>query len=60
MAILCAARGAFVTVTDKRAADVLSPALAELPRNIDVEIGGHRAGSFLAADLIVLSPGVPE
>ena len=60
VAILCAARGAFVTVTDKRAADVLSPALAELPRNIDVEIGGHRAGTFLAADLIVLSPGVPE
>jgi len=60
VAILCAARGAFVTVTDKRAADVLAPALAELPRNIDVEIGGHRAGTFLAADLIVLSPGVPE
>jgi UDP-N-acetylmuramoylalanine--D-glutamate ligase len=59
VAILCAARGAFVTVTDKRAADVLSPALAELPRNIDVEIGGHRAATFLAADLIVLSPGVP-
>jgi UDP-N-acetylmuramoylalanine--D-glutamate ligase len=60
VAILCAARGAVVTVTDKRAADVLGPALAELPRNIVVEIGGHKAETFLAADLIVLSPGVPE
>jgi UDP-N-acetylmuramoylalanine--D-glutamate ligase len=60
VAILCAARGAVVTVTDKRGADVLAPALAELPRNIKVEIGGHVAASFLAADLVVLSPGVPE
>jgi len=60
VAILCAARGAVVTVTDKRGADVLAPALAELPRNIDIEIGGHRASTFLAVDLIVLSPGVPE
>jgi UDP-N-acetylmuramoylalanine--D-glutamate ligase len=60
VAILCAARGAQVTVTDKRTADVLGPALAELPRNIVVEIGGHSAASFVEAELIVLSPGVPE
>ena len=60
VAILCAARGAHVTVTDKRGADVLGPALAELPRNIKVEVGGHKMESFLATDLIVLSPGVPE
>jgi UDP-N-acetylmuramoylalanine--D-glutamate ligase len=60
VAILCAARGAHVTVTDKRGADVLGPALSELPRNIKVEIGGHEARSFLETDLIVLSPGVPE
>jgi UDP-N-acetylmuramoylalanine--D-glutamate ligase len=60
VAILCAARGALVTVTDKRGADVLGPALAELPRSIKVEIGGHKAETFLATDLIVLSPGVPE
>jgi UDP-N-acetylmuramoylalanine--D-glutamate ligase len=60
VAILCAARGAQVTVTDVRGADVLGPALAELPRNIKIEIGGHQAGSFLETDLIVLSPGVPE
>jgi UDP-N-acetylmuramoylalanine--D-glutamate ligase len=59
-AILCAARGAQVTVTDKRGADVLGPALAELPRNIKVEIGGHKSETFLAQELIVLSPGVPE
>jgi UDP-N-acetylmuramoylalanine--D-glutamate ligase len=60
VAILCAARGAHVTVTDKRGPDVLGPALAELPRNIKLEIGGHRAETFLGADLIVMSPGVPE
>jgi UDP-N-acetylmuramoylalanine--D-glutamate ligase len=60
VAILCAARGAQVTVTDRRGADVLGPALDELPRNIKIEIGGHEASSFLATDLIVLSPGVPE
>ena len=60
VAILCAARGGHVTVTDKRDADVLGPALAELPRNIKLEVGGHKPESFLKADLIVLSPGVPE
>src|SRR6478609_2308568 len=60
VAILCAAHGAKVTATDKRAADVLGPALAELPRSIKAEIGGHKAETFLATDLIVLSPGVPE
>jgi UDP-N-acetylmuramoylalanine--D-glutamate ligase len=59
-AILCAARGATVTVTDVRGAEVLGPALAELPRNIKVEIGGHKTETFLATDLVVLSPGVPE
>jgi UDP-N-acetylmuramoylalanine--D-glutamate ligase len=60
VAILCAARGAHVTVTDKRDADFLGPALAELPRNIKLEIGGHKAETFLKSDLVILSPGVPE
>ena len=60
VAILCAARGALVTVTDKRGADVLAPALSELPRNIKIEIGGHELASFVGAEVIVLSPGVPE
>jgi UDP-N-acetylmuramoylalanine--D-glutamate ligase len=51
---LCAARGARVTVTDLRA-DVA----ADLPAGITRELGGHRRETFLAADLIVLSPGVP-
>ena len=60
VAILCAARGGHVTVTDKRDAQALGPALAELPRNIKLEIGGHKPESFFKSDLIVLSPGVPE
>jgi UDP-N-acetylmuramoylalanine--D-glutamate ligase len=56
---LCAARGAQVTVTDKQPAEALSAALAQLPPTIKQELGGHQAETFLAADLIVLSPGVP-
>jgi UDP-N-acetylmuramoylalanine--D-glutamate ligase len=57
---LCAARGARVTATDSRPAGALESALARLPRGVFRELGGHRAESFLRADLIVLSPGVPE
>ena len=56
---LCAARGAQVTVTDKQPAEALSAALAQLPPTVKQELGGHQAETFLAADLIVLSPGVP-
>jgi UDP-N-acetylmuramoylalanine--D-glutamate ligase len=59
-AVLCAARAARVTVTDKRPAIDLVGALARLPAGIAQELGGHRRESFLDADLIVLSPGVPE
>jgi UDP-N-acetylmuramoylalanine--D-glutamate ligase len=59
-ALLCAARGASVTVTDRRVEDELRDALAQLPPHVAVEVGAHRRESFLAADLIVLSPGVPE
>jgi UDP-N-acetylmuramoylalanine--D-glutamate ligase len=57
---LCAARGAWVTVTDKRGPGDLEAALRELPREIGRELGGHRGETFLDAALIVLSPGVPE
>ena len=57
---LCAARGARVTVTDKRDAVALAPALAALPAEVTREVGGHRQGTFTSAELIVLSPGVPE
>jgi UDP-N-acetylmuramoylalanine--D-glutamate ligase len=56
---LCAARGAQVTVTDKQPAEALTAALAQLPPTTKRELGGHQAETFLAADLIVLSPGVP-
>jgi len=56
---LCVARGAQVTVTDKQPAEALAAALAQLPAAVKQELGGHRAETFLGADLIVLSPGVP-
>ena len=59
-AALCAARGAQVTVTDKRPAAELAAALAQLPASVVYELGGHQHETFLGADLIVLSPGVPE
>jgi UDP-N-acetylmuramoylalanine--D-glutamate ligase len=57
---LCAARGARVTATDSRAGAALGPALSRLPPAAVRELGGHRLESFVGADLIVLSPGVPE
>ncbi|HSS40468.1 MAG TPA: NAD(P)-dependent oxidoreductase, partial [Polyangia bacterium] len=57
---LCAARGARVTVTDKRSVAELAAATAALPASITRELGGHRRETFTGADLIVLSPGVPE
>ena len=57
---LCAGRGARVTVTDKRGAADLAAAAAALPAAVSRELGGHRRETFTAADLIVLSPGVPE
>jgi UDP-N-acetylmuramoylalanine--D-glutamate ligase len=57
---VCAARGARVTVTDRRPAADLAAALAELPAGVARELGGHRRETFVSAELIVLSPGVPE
>lgn len=56
---LCAAQGANVTVTDKRTAAELGDAAVALPTVVIQELGGHRSASFEAAELIVLSPGVP-
>lgn len=60
VARFCLQRGATVTVTDKRGADELGAARAALGERVTWELGGHRPESFLAADLIVVSPGVPE
>jgi UDP-N-acetylmuramoylalanine--D-glutamate ligase len=57
---LCAARGARVTVTDKRDAGALGDGLRALPASVERELGGHRLATFTGAELIVLSPGVPE
>jgi UDP-N-acetylmuramoylalanine--D-glutamate ligase len=54
VAKFCAERNAHVTLTDKREIPV------EEIRGVEWELGGHRAETFLAADLIVVSPGVPK
>ncbi|BCG45737.1 UDP-N-acetylmuramoyl-L-alanine--D-glutamate ligase [Citrifermentans bremense] len=52
--------GALVTVTDMREEEALSDVLAELSGlDITYELGRHVPYSFLMADLIVVSPGVP-
>jgi len=55
-----AQRGALVTVTDMRDEEKLAESLSELADlEINLELGRHVAHSFLMADLIVVSPGVP-
>ncbi len=57
---LLGAQGAHVTVTDQKSQDELREhvaALSGLP--IRFELGRHETDSFLSADLIVVSPGVP-
>ena len=54
-------RGAKVVATDMAAEKDLGPQVQELRQmNIPLEAGGHNPGTFQAADLIVLSPGVPH
>ncbi len=53
-------RGARVRVTEKRPAGALGERMRPFAeRGVVFETGGHRAGAFLEADLIVPSPGVP-
>ncbi len=59
-ALFCASRGARVTATDALTRTELVGAAAKLEcAGVALELGGHRGESFLAADLIVPSPGVP-
>ncbi len=60
VAKFCARRGARVTVTDSKDASHLSDRIAQLDGVADLEIGGHDVDTFTGADLIVMSPGVPE
>jgi len=53
------ARGAQVTLSDNRSADLLNnlDGLAQL--GVTMDLGGHPHALFMEADLIVVSPGVP-
>lgn len=55
-----ASRGAEVTVTDRAPPDKLAAAIERLAGCARLELGGHRLDSFTEADLVVVSPGVPE
>lgn len=52
--LACQVRG-----TDLKGAEALGDALGRLDKKVALEIGGHDEASFVWADLIVLSPGVP-
>lgn len=52
--------GALVTISDHKSKAELSGHLEDLEGlNVTMELGGHTPKTFLAQDLIVLSPGVP-
>ena len=58
-ALLLAERGARVTLTDMRS-EIEARAEDELRASgVDLELGAERRDTFVSADLIVLSPGVP-
>jgi UDP-N-acetylmuramoylalanine--D-glutamate ligase len=56
---LAAARGARVTVTDRRAATELAEPVHQLGAGVAFALGGHDERDFTSADLVVVSPGVP-
>ncbi len=54
-------RGARVTVTDRAPAESLADAVAELDGlPLQLKLGGHDTRDFDAADLVIISPGVPH
>jgi UDP-N-acetylmuramoylalanine--D-glutamate ligase len=60
VARFCVDRGATVTVTDMRSGAELHDARQQLGERVTWELGRHMQQSFLDADLIVVSPGVPD
>ena len=56
-----AAQGALVTVSERREAHTLEAALRQetLELGIELETGPHREETFMASEMIVVSPGVP-
>jgi len=60
MARFLMSRQAAVVLTDAKPAAALGPEVAALGRaGAKLELGGHDASSFAAADLVAVSPGVP-
>jgi UDP-N-acetylmuramoylalanine--D-glutamate ligase len=57
-ALLLVRRGAQVTLTDRQPA--IADAAALTGAGVTLELGGHTAATFVDADLVVLSPGVPN
>jgi len=58
-ALLLAERGARVTLTDMRSEVEARPGDELRASGVNLELGAERRNTFVAADLIVLSPGVP-
>lgn len=57
---LCLARGARVIATDSAPAEKLSPEARALANEAELVVGGHAGVKFEQANLIVISPGVPD
>ncbi|MEJ2024771.1 MAG: UDP-N-acetylmuramoyl-L-alanine--D-glutamate ligase, partial [Deltaproteobacteria bacterium] len=57
-----AEHGAEVTVTDNRRQEEVSRDFCEelRSRGVAFEFGGHHRKTFLSADMIIVSPGVPH
>ncbi len=53
------ARGARVTLSDRRPATELADADALRARGVRLDLGGHTTAFFTGADLVVVSPGIP-
>jgi len=61
VAKFCARRGARVVVTDGKPAEKLAEPMHQLDGvPVRYELGGHDPATYLGADLIVMSPGVPS
>jgi UDP-N-acetylmuramoylalanine--D-glutamate ligase len=62
VAKFCARRGARVIVTDGKSAADLADRVKQLEGvpGVRLELGGHNLTTYLAAELVVMSPGVPS
>ncbi|MEJ2685547.1 MAG: hypothetical protein P8Z71_14285, partial [Candidatus Sulfobium sp.] len=57
---LLASLGASVTVTDVKTEEELGDIVDRLGPSVRRRLGGHPEVLFTSADMLVLSPGVPE